>query len=198
MFFWPQPYSVFCSIVPCLPQEPQGKWRFWHYASAQWQDESVWFPLEEFLFPTQDTPVCVCVLSSLRRWWSRGRRKTFPVFHLFECYKMPWFNHTSFRVIKTAGYFANSWNSCSVFLYLLGIVPSLSFNVPRTFFINRNCQTLANSKSRYIWYVAKNIPNNFTSSFLPLLNPDGTIATTSISKAGLFPQTSSDYSTLTI
>ena len=58
-------------------------------------------------------------------------------------------------------------------------------------FIHRKCQNLSRSNSpRDFWHLAKNISNNFTSSsFLPLVQHDGTNDISSISKAALFAQT---------
>ena len=64
--------------------------------------------------------------------------------------------------------------------------------------INRKCQNLFNSySSRDFWHLANNISNNFTfTSFPPLLQPDGSIAVSSFSKAELFAQTFATNSTL--
>ncbi len=60
------------------------------------------------------------------------------------------------------------------------------------------CQNLAFSNSSHdFWHLAKNISSNITlSSFPSLLNPDGSTAVSSISKAKLFSQTFSNNSTL--
>ena len=65
-------------------------------------------------------------------------------------------------------------------------------------FIHRKCQNLSRYNSpRDFWHLAKNISNNFTSSsFPPLVQPDGTNAISSISKAELFAQTFANNSTL--
>ena len=57
-------------------------------------------------------------------------------------------------------------------------------------FINRKCQNLSNSdSSRDFWHLTNNISNNFTSSFPPLLQPDGSTAVSSFSKAKPLAQT---------
>ena len=65
-------------------------------------------------------------------------------------------------------------------------------------FINRKCRSLSNSSSsRDFWYLANNISNNLTSSsFPPLLQPDGPTAVSSFSKAERFAQTFAINSTL--
>ena len=65
-------------------------------------------------------------------------------------------------------------------------------------FINRKCQNLSSSNSPHdFWHLDKNISNNFSSSsFPPLLHPDGTHAISFVSKAELFAQTFADNSTL--
>ena len=69
-------------------------------------------------------------------------------------------------------------------------MPSLFFQFAKHSFINRKCQNLSNSNSpRDFWYLAKNINNFTSSSFPPLFYPDGTTATSSVSKADLFSQT---------
>ena len=58
-------------------------------------------------------------------------------------------------------------------------------------FINRKCQNLSNfNSSFFFWHLTNIIPNNITSSsFPPLLQPDGFTAVSSFSKAELFAQT---------
>ncbi len=85
-----------------------------------------------------------------------------------------------------------------VFKFPPGIVPNLFFDLPKNNFVNRKCQNLAFSNfSRDFWHLAKNISSNFTSSSFPfLLNPDGSTAVSSISKAELFSHTLCKNSTL--
>ena len=68
----------------------------------------------------------------------------------------------------------------------------------QNFFINKKCQNLSSSNSpRDFWHLAKSNFNNFSSSsFPPLLHPDGTSAVYSVSKAEPFAQTFADNSTL--
>ena len=65
-------------------------------------------------------------------------------------------------------------------------------------FIHRKSQKFSRYNSpRNFWHLAKNIFSNFTSSsFLPLIQPNGTIAISSFSKADLFAQTFADNTTL--
>ena len=65
-------------------------------------------------------------------------------------------------------------------------------------FIYRKCQYLSNSTScHYFRHKASNISNNFTFSYFPpLLQPDGSTAVSSFSKAELFDQTFATHSTL--
>ena len=58
-------------------------------------------------------------------------------------------------------------------------------------FIFGKCQNLSRYNSpRDFWHLAKNISNNFiSSSFPPLVQPDGTNAISSIFEAELFAQT---------
>ena len=55
-------------------------------------------------------------------------------------------------------------------------------------FINRKCQNMSDSNSSHdFWHIANNISNNFTSSsFPPLLQPDGSTAVSSFSIAEQF------------
>ena len=65
-------------------------------------------------------------------------------------------------------------------------------------FIHRKCQNLSRYNSpRDFWHLAKNISNNFTSSsFPPLVQPDGTNVISSRSNAELFAQTFAKNCTL--
>ena len=65
-------------------------------------------------------------------------------------------------------------------------------------FIHRKCQNLSRYNSpQDFWHLAKNISNKFTSSsFPPLVQPDGTNAISCVCKAELFFQTFANNSTL--
>ena len=64
-------------------------------------------------------------------------------------------------------------------------------------FIQRKCQNLSRYNSpRDFWHLAKNINNLTSSSFPPLVQPDGINAISSIFKAELFAQTFPKNSTL--
>ena len=78
-------------------------------------------------------------------------------------------------------------------------MPSLFFNLPKTPSFTESVKIFPDTYNspRDFWHLAKNISNNFTSSsFPPLVQPDGTNAISSISKAELFTQTFVNNSTL--
>ncbi len=76
-----------------------------------------------------------------------------------------------------------------ILIFQLGIVEFV-IRLTKNSFINKNFQNLFNSNSsKYFWHLAKNISNTFSSSsFNPLLKPDGTTATSSVSEIELFAQ----------
>ncbi len=117
--------------------------------------------------------------------------------------KKLWFNHACSRVSKIErllikGTRAFKLPLIMIFLFPPRIVPNLFFDSPKITSTIESAKTLLFSNpSRDFWHLAKKISSNFTSSsFPPLLNPDGSTAVSSISKAELFSQTFSNNYTL--
>ncbi|MPC38763.1 hypothetical protein E2C01_032277 [Portunus trituberculatus] len=80
------------------------------------------------------------------------------------------------------------------FTFVPGIMPSLFFNLPNTLSSIENVKIF---QTPIPLHLAKNISNNFTSSFFPpLFHPDGTTAISSFSKGELFSQTFAHNSNL--
>ena len=76
------------------------------------------------------------------------------------------------------------------FIFLPGIMPNLFSNLLKLLHEKKMSDFLDSNSSRDFWHLANNISNNFTAlSFPPLLQPDGSTAVSSFSKAELFAQT---------
>ena len=117
--------------------------------------------------------------------------------------KKPWFNSACSRAVNDREAAHKRYRSHSSAethaLYISASNHAKSIlQLTKNSFINRKCQSLSNSNSsRDFWHLAINISNNFTFlSFPPLLQPYGSTAVSSFSKAELFAQTFSTNSTL--
>ncbi len=132
--------------------------------------------------------------------WNGGKHST----HFFTPHaKKPWFNHVCSRAVQDREATQKRYQSLRTpsnhYFYISSRNRARSiFRLTKNNFINRKRQNLASSNSsRDLWHLAKNISSNFTSSsFPPLLNPDGSTAVSSISKAERFSQTFCNNSTL--
>ena len=84
------------------------------------------------------------------------------------------------------------------YIFLLVIMPNLfSSLLKKNLSLKENISLSNFYSSRDFWHLANNIDNNFTSSsFPPLLQPDGPSAVSSLSKVELFAQTFATNSTL--
>ena len=109
--------------------------------------------------------------------------------------KKPWFNSACSRVVKNRNaaherYRSNPFAETHA-LYISARNHARSIlQLTKNSFINRKCQNLSDSNSsRDFWQLADDISNNFTSSFPPLVQLDGSTAVSSFSKAELFAQT---------
>ena len=195
--------SASCPIAPIPPQDPPKRRCFWHYASARWDDLRMYFsdfPWNDYCFQDRDPSVCAqriteVIVSGMEAYIPH----TFSTPHA----KKPWFNHACSCAIKDREAAHKRYLSLRTpanhDLYISARNHAKSvLRLAKNSFINRQCQNLASSNSsRSFWHLAKNISNNFTSSsFPPLLLPDGTTAVSSVSKAELFSQTFSKNSTL--
>ena len=109
----------------------------------------------------------------------------------------PWFNTACSRAIRDREVAQKRYlsllspESQALYISVRNHAKSV-LQLAKNSFIHRKCQNLSsyNSPRDVFWPLAKNITNNFTSlSFPPLLQPDGTNAIASISKAELFVQT---------
>ena len=124
--------------------------------------------------------------------------------HTFSSLKdrKPWFNLACFRTIHDREVTHKRYlclSSADTHALHISALNHAKFvlQLAKNTFFNRKYQNLSCSNSpRDFWYLAKNISNNLSSSFPPLLHPDGTAAISSVSKAELFTQTFPDNSTL--
>ena len=195
--------SVSCPVAPVQPQDPPKRRCFWHFSSARWDDLRMYFsdfPWNDYCFRVRDPSVCAqriteVIVSGMEAYIPH----TFSPTHA----RKPWFNHACSRAVKDreAAYrrYLSLRTNDSHSLYISARNRAKSIlRLTKNSFINRKCQNLLSSNSsKNFWHLAKNISNNFTSSsFPPLLQPDGTTAVTSISKAELFAHTFSANSTL--
>ncbi len=105
----------------------------------------------------------------------------------------PWFNHACSRAVKDREAAHKKYQCLQTNinheLYISARNRAKStLRLTRNSFINEKYQNLAfSNSSRDFWYLAKNISSFFTSSsFPPLLSPDGNTAVSSIPKAELF------------
>ncbi len=194
--------SVSCPITPVHPLDPPKRHCFWHFASAPWDDLRMYFSdflWNDYCFQDRDLSVCPqriteVIVSGMEAYIPH----TFSVLHT----KKTLFNHTCSRAVqdREAAHkryqslrtpanhdpYISAWNCAKSILQLT-----------KDNFIIRKCQNLAFSNSSCdFWHHAKNISSNFTSSLPLLLNPDGSTAISSISKAELFSQIFCNNSTL--
>ena len=117
--------------------------------------------------------------------------------------KQPWFNSARFRAVKDreAAHkpYCSHQSAETHALYTSARNHAKSiFQITNNLFINKKSQNILNSNSsRDFWHLANIISSNFTLSFFPpLLQPDGSKAVYSFSKAELFAQTFATNSTL--
>jgi len=195
--------SVFCPITPVRPLDPARRRCFWHFSSARWDDLRSYFsdfPWNDYCFQTGDPSECAQRITEVI---VSGMEAYIPHSFSLPHAKKPWFNHACSRAIKDREAAHKRYLSLPTpdnhALYISARNRAKStLQLTKNSFINRKCQNLSNSNSsRDFWHLAKNISNNFTSSsFPPLLSPDGSTAVTSVSKAELFAQTFSANSTL--
>ena len=158
------------------------------------------FPWNDYCFQDRDPSVCAqriteVIVSGMEAYIPRS----FSTPHA----KKPWFNHACSRAVNDREVAHKRYQSlqtnANYELYISARNRAKSIlRLTKNSFINRKCQNLAfSNSSRDFWHLAKNISSNFTSSsFPPLLSPDGNTAVSSISKAELFSQTFSKNSTL--
>ena len=98
----------------------------------------------------------------------------------------PWFNTACSRAshdreVAHKCYLSLPSRECHVLFISARNHAKSTLQLAKNSFIHRKCQNLSRSNSpRDFWHLAKNISNNFTSSsFSPLVQPDGTNAISS-------------------
>ena len=195
--------SASCPISPVPPQDPPKKRCLWHFASAQWDNLRSYyadFPWNDYCFHDRDASRCAERITEVI---VSGMETFIP--HSFSSPKSnkPWFNSACSRAIHDKDEAHNRYRNLPsdenhrLFISARNHAKSV-LRCTRSSFINKKCQSLHNSNaSRDFWHLYKNISNNFTSSsFPPLIHPDGNTAVSAISKAELFAQTFASNSTL--
>ena len=195
--------SVSCPISPIPPQDPRKRRCLWHFASASWGDLRRYyadFPWNDYCFRDRDPSLCAeriteVIVSGMEAYIPHSFSRPKP--------SKPWFNTACSRAIHDREVAHKRYLSLpspeSHALYISARNHAKSvLQLAKNSFIHRKCQNLSRYNSpRDFWHLAKNISNNFTSSsFPPLVQPDGTNAISSISKAELFAQTFANNSTL--
>ena len=170
--------SVTCSIAPVRPQNSP-KWRcFWHFNSEKKEDLRQHysdFPWHDYCFHVRYPSLC-------------AERKTELIVSGMELYiphtfsntqaKLPWFNFAWSHVVNDREAAHKRYRSHP------------SAETCALYISDRN-------HPKSILQLSKNSFNNFTSSsFPPLLQPDGSTTVSSFSKAELFTQTIATNSTL--
>ena len=194
--------SATCPIAPIPPQDPPARRCLWHYNSARWEDLRRYysdFPWNDYCFRAGDPSLCAERITEVI---VSGMEAYIP--HTFSDPKArkPWFNSACSRAVigREAAHkrYRSHPSPESHALYISARNQAKSvLQLAKNSFINRKCHNLLTSNSpRDFWHLAKNISNNFSSSFPPLFQPDGSTSVTSISKAELFAQTFANNSTL--
>ena len=195
--------SASCPISPVSPQDPPKKRCLWHYASAQWDNLRSYyadFPWNDYCFHDRDASGCAERITEVI---VSGMETFIP--HSFSSPKSnkPWFNSACSRAIHDKDVAHKRYRNLPsddnhrLFISARNHAKSV-LRRTKFSFINKKCQSLHNSNSSGdFWHLHKNISNNFTSSsFPPLIHPDGNTAVSAISKAELFAQTFASNSTL--
>ena len=107
--------------------------------------------------------------------------------------KKPWFNS-----VLVLSMIERRLTNDTIVIHLLKLMSyrnraKFILQLTKNSFFNRKCHNLSKFNSfRNFWHLANNISNNFT----PLLQPDGSTAVSSFSKAELFAQTFATNSSL--
>ena len=154
------------------------------------------FPWDDYCFHVRDPSLCAERITEVI---VSGMKLYIP--HTFYNYKAkkPWFNFAGSCTVKDREAAHNLF--CShpsaethvLYISVHNYAKSIC-QLTKNSFINRICQNPSNSSCDF-WHLA-NISSNFTSSFPPLLQPDGFTAVFSFSKAELSVQTFATNSTL--
>ncbi|MPC69949.1 hypothetical protein E2C01_064183 [Portunus trituberculatus] len=195
--------QVINTVIIIPPQDPPKRRCLWRFASARWGDLRRYyadFPLNDYCFRVKDPSLCAERITGVI---VSGMEAYIPHFFSQPKHSKPWFNTACSRAIHDREV-ANKWylslpspESHALYISARNHAKSV-LQLAKHSFIGRKCQNFSNSNSpRDFWHLAKNISNNFTSSFFPpLFHPDGTTAISSVSKAKLYSQTFAHISTL--
>ncbi len=148
------------------------------------------FPCNDNCFQDRDPSVCAqCITEVTVSGMEAYIPRTFSTPHT----KKTWFNHACSRAVQDREAAHKRYQSLRTpvnnDLYISARNRAKSIlRLTKNNFINRKCQNFAfSNSSRNFWHLTKNISFNFiSSSFPPLLQPDGSTAVSSISKAELF------------
>ena len=195
--------SVTCPIAPVPSRDPPKRRCFWHFNSAKWEDLRQYysdFPWNDYCFHVKDPSLCAERITEVI---VSGMEAYIP--HTFSNPKarQPWFNSACSHAVRDREVAHKRYRkhpspeTHALYISARNHAKSL-LQLTKNSFIHRKCQNLSESNSsRDFWHLANNISNNFSSSsFPPMLHPDGSTAVSSTSKAELFAQTFAKNSTL--
>ena len=194
--------SVCC---PALPPSPIRKpsHRLWHYRSADWlnlRNFYLDFPWNEYCFSANDTSVCADKVSEVIM---AGMEAYIPFSHYSSSKSKPWFDSTCSEAISQRDEAFRSWQQDKSEANHSSYIASrnrakATLRKAKHNFLKKKCGELSASTSdNSLWSLAKNLSHNFCkSSFPPLFDSDGFIATCPKEKANLFGRLFSANSTL--
>ncbi|KAK3884497.1 hypothetical protein Pcinc_011235 [Petrolisthes cinctipes] len=195
--------SVSCPIAPIKPLDPPRKRRLWHYSAANWDDLRQYFndfPWNDFCFRGRGPSECAARITEVIL---SGMEAYIPYSFPLTNSRNSWFNHACSTAVHNKEEAFRRYRRLqtdeSRALYISARNRAKSvLRLAKKSFIRAKCNDLSNSStSRSFWHLAKNLSSNFTSSsFPPLILPDGNVAISSPDKAELFSQTFAFNSTL--
>jgi exonuclease III len=198
--------SVSSPISSSLPQErppPSARRRLWHYNAANWSDLRSYFfdfPWNDYCFRVGGPSDCAeriteVILSGMEAFIPYTFPSTKPT--------KPWFNSACSRAIRHRDAAFRNYRrlqtpeSHTIYISSRNRAKSILRDTKNSF-LRKKCNELSgSSSSRSFWHFSKNVNSNFaSSSFPPLISPDGSTAALPSTKAELFAQTFASNSTL--